>query len=45
MLSSMLKEHQRGLNDKKENVNRKKEEALKSAAELGSALVVNISDE
>lgn len=45
MLSSMLKEHQNSLHEKKENVNRKKEEALKSAAELGSALVVNISDE
>lgn len=35
MLSSMLKEHQKNAQDKKENVNRKKEEALRSAAELG----------
>ena len=45
MLSAMLKEHQKGLAEKKEIVNRKKDEALKSAADLGSALVVNISDE
>ena len=45
MLSAMLKEHQKSLGEKKENVARKKEEALKSAADLGSALVVNISDE